>query len=90
MRWIVIVVMGALAGCGSSPPSCKDAVAKAGATSGADAEMIRLLTAACETAGWTAEQRSCLAAATDRDSVAQCLLKVELPAAAAKADEARQ
>jgi hypothetical protein len=77
--WLVVMALS-IVSCGNAP-SCKDAVAKAAAAAGdTDPELVKLMTAECEKAGWTGEQRTCLANATSEEAVVKCLSGVEVSA----------
>jgi chromosome segregation ATPase len=74
--WLLgVVLVLVLVDCGNRAPSCKDALARAARTLGEDASgFVEELTPECERSGWTAEQRSCLANAEDKQTLAACAL----------------
>jgi chromosome segregation ATPase len=72
---VVLVLVLVLVGCSNRAPSCKEALDKAARTLGEDASgTIKELTAECERSGWTAEQRSCIANAQDKMTLAACAI----------------
>lgn len=86
MRLLCLVLV--LVGCGNRAPSCKDALARAARTLGDDASLgIKEMTAVCETTGWTAEQRRCVANAQDKLAVGMCVAGAVISTATRASEE---
>lgn len=74
LLWIVL----AIAGCGGSDPSCKDAVQRAAKTmygTSANRDRTTMMIGKCEQDEWSAAMRSCISEVTDEPGVGACLKK---------------